>query len=129
MAKASELNKFTKEEIIWALGRRFDWLDVRACDDTIKRLILEIEQKRNQERHEKQMQIMSQENQAMNKYFEFCKQMQEKYGNENGFLLGDLSMQELDKLASLKSKWDDLRKQDAKVEAEVQREIKKLLKG
>lgn len=125
--KANELNKFTKEEIIWALGKRFDWLESRG-DNTISIIINEIELKRSQEQHEKQQQIMSQERMAMNKYFEFGIQMQKKYGTKEVKFV-DLTHEEIDTLIKLKQNWDDLREKDARIEAKIQRDIKKLLKG
>lgn len=116
MAKAIELKKYTKDEIIWALGQKHDFYENRFGDTEISGLIADIELKRAQDALEKENKLMAEANEARNLYFNFLDRMRKKYGDETGsHNLLKLSKEELEEGCQLEEKWTKLRDKELKM--------------
>lgn len=78
--KAVELSKYTKEEIISALGRQFDWESEHVHDGTLDRINLYIRQQRDEKLLDKQKKTTEEWSDALSDYLTWYKNMMDKYG-------------------------------------------------
>ena len=123
MAKANELNKYTKDEIIYGISQ-LAWCN----DDYIARIIRAIEQKRDAELFEKQTSISDDFRNALTEYVKWKNEMVAKYGDGKSVSLKDIPLAEIEVGAKLESKCHELKAKSDKIDKQINKSIDDLMR-
>lgn len=115
MTDKEKLQQFTKDEIIEAILKRARWHSLLSVDE----IVYEIKGDRRQKAFEKGQKARQHAIECMQKYFDWRKEVAQKYGNGESVKLKDIPFNELQKGAELEKKWiesDEARKKAEKEE-------------
>lgn len=120
MAKAKELERFSKQEIIEALARKFDRLEEKSFDSTISNIIFDINCQRQKNILEEQIKLNDKIDAALTELVNWKKYVVEKYGKNGKVNLLDLPREEIEKGVKVGESYQTLYQQEKQLEQKLQ---------
>ncbi len=120
MAKAKELERFSKQEIIEALARKFDRLEEKNFDSTISNIIFDINCQRQKNILEEQIRLNDKVDAALTELVNWKKHIVEKYGKNGKVNLLNLPREEIEKGVKFEKNYETLYQQEKQLEQKLQ---------